>query len=248
MNIAPAGGCSQDAFDRIGELRLIRIVASARRPSLGILRDLLRQTRMELSVHHYRSLGHLDPRDLIIILGGTMSVCDPIERSMLPFMRALENHIARGGRSIGLCLGAQIQARVLGGNVRPHPDGIREIGYHEMLASERHGGGDLPAGAYYCWHYDHIEPTHEMVVTLHNAHSAVQAFRYRKQVHGFQFHPEIDLRAIKRFTQFGAARLTEPGVQAAATQRALHSKIQARNRRSFAKFLRQCLKERGDNS
>jgi GMP synthase (glutamine-hydrolysing) len=203
---------------------------------------------MAISIHHFGCIDYLDPRDDIIILGGTMSVCDPIDRPMLAFMRALENHIAHGGRSIGLCLGAQIQARVLGGKVRPHPEGIREIGYQTMVSSARHRGGDLPGGTYYCWHYDCIEPTEDMVVTLRNSHSAVQAFRFRDRVHGFQFHPEIDLRAIKRWTKIGAARLVEPGVQSAEMQRVLHSKVQARNRRSFAQFLRQRLKARGDNS
>ncbi|HRR34963.1 MAG TPA: amidotransferase [Kiritimatiellia bacterium] len=137
------------------------------------------------------SLPEADDVDLLIALGGPMSVND---EERLPWLRAEKRFIARGielGRPVlGICLGAQLIANALGARVYPGPH--REIGWFpvysmqaedclfafpdEFLAFHWHGETfDLPSGA------------------VHLARSDAcrhQAFRYGRNVLALQFHLE----------------------------------------------------------
>ena len=226
---------------------MIRIISSSARPRLGILSPLLRQIGASVRIEHYSRAARLEPEIPVMILGGTQSICGSLDRPMLDFMKGLERHMGRGGKSIGLCLGAQIQAKILGSRVREHPFGTREIGYHLMNATCAHRSADLPQGQYFAWHYDIIEPCRALTITMSNDASEVQAFRHGDTTYGFQFHPEADLRMILRWQQLGAHRLMDPGAQDACAQLAIHAKVHLRNRRAFSGFLRKTLSLRSGN-
>lgn len=78
-----------------------------------------------------KGLRDAEPFDLIVPLGGSMSVHDA---DKLPWMKSeigfLENAVRNGKRVLGICLGAQMIARVLGASVYPNPE--REIGWHPV--------------------------------------------------------------------------------------------------------------------
>lgn len=138
------------------------------------------------------TLPDLDGIDLIIAMGGPMSVND---EETLPWLAAekafLREAIDRGIAVLGICLGAQLIASACGARV--YPGRQREIGWLPIeavkagpdalpfpdMAKVLHWHGetfDLPAGA------------------LHLARSAAcehQAFQIGRRVLGLQFHPEI---------------------------------------------------------
>ena len=62
-----------------------------------------------------------------------MSACDVDD---LPFLHTetawVGEQLAADAPILGICLGAQIMARVLGGRVYPHPDGLCEVGYQPL--------------------------------------------------------------------------------------------------------------------
>ncbi len=66
----------------------------------------------------------------VVVYGGAESANDDRDK---PYLRAeldyIETWLATGKPFLGLCLGAQLLARVLGGRVGPHPEGLYEIGY-----------------------------------------------------------------------------------------------------------------------
>ena len=101
---------------------------------------------------------------------------------------------------LGICLGAQMMARVLGARVGPHPDGLVEIGYHPVhptAAGEAYFDGPT---MFYQWHRDTFDIPAGAVHLAHNAPFAAQAFRYDGHAYGIEFHPEMTLAMIKRWT------------------------------------------------
>jgi GMP synthase (glutamine-hydrolysing) len=75
----------------------------------------------------------LSPYAAVVVFGGPQSAND----DHLPGIRAeldwLEGTALPAALPLlGICLGAQMMARVLGARVGPHPDGLVEIGWHQV--------------------------------------------------------------------------------------------------------------------
>ena len=70
----------------------------------------------------------------VVVLGGPMSANDDAD---LPGIRAeldwIPGVLASGTPYLGVCLGAQLLARVLGAKVGSHPAGVAEIGYYPLF-------------------------------------------------------------------------------------------------------------------
>ncbi len=100
----------------------------------GRIARLLRDRGYEIDL---RRVGCGDPlpptleaHDAAVVFGGPMSANDC---RLLPFIRAeldwLAVPLSENKPFLGICLGAQLLTRHLGGRVGPHPDGWHEIGY-----------------------------------------------------------------------------------------------------------------------
>jgi GMP synthase-like glutamine amidotransferase len=152
------------------------------------------------TVHLYagESMPALAEVSAVIVLGGYMGVHD---EEAYPFLRPLKSFMRRAAEAgtplLGICLGGQLLAQALGGEVRSRhrgEKGLQEIrltsgGYDDPLFA-----GLSPAFAAFEWHNDSFDLPPG---ALHLATSAAcpgQAFRYRN-AWGVQFHPEVD-RAI----------------------------------------------------
>jgi GMP synthase-like glutamine amidotransferase len=98
---------------------------------------------------------------------------------------------------IGICLGAQLVARVLAPDLPPStPLAGMEAGWRSVT------GPQGPVGVAEL-HYEQLHPDltarDGITVTHHNAHSEIQGFRWGSSVIGLQFHPEwspADLRSV----------------------------------------------------
>ena len=129
----------------------------------------------------------------LIFLGGPMSANDP-----LPYLereRALIVQAAgRGQPLLGICLGSQLIARTLGGDV--HRNGAKEIGWFDVHFTEAAAEDSLFAGirgpeTVFHWHGDTWElPPGAQRLALSQA-CRNQAFRAGSNIYGLQFHLEV---------------------------------------------------------
>lgn len=159
----------------------------------------LKQRGFDL-VHRQMDLGHPLPHvqdvDDLVICGGSMNVD---EESKFPWLKTekklIEDVLAKGGRIVGLCLGAQLTAEVLGASVHPHLDW--EVGWHPVQLRPQNGTTnsevslDLPV---FQWHRYVFELPAGAERLARNSWWENQAFAWKEQVLGFQFHPETDLK------------------------------------------------------
>ena len=88
-----------------------------------------------------------------IVFGGPMSA----NHDHLPGIRAelawLERVALPAERPLlGICLGAQLMARALGARIGAHPDGLVEIGYHEVRPTADGGALFERPAMFYQWH------------------------------------------------------------------------------------------------
>ncbi len=114
---------------------------------------------------------------------------------------------------LGICLGAQMLVRHLGGVVAPHHEGLTEIGWYPLEATEKgralmewpsmvyqfhREGFDLPVGA-------------ELLAS--GSTYPNQAFRCGENAWGIQFHGELTRAMMHRWVVHGAHRFELPGAQ-----------------------------------
>ncbi|MDQ0456643.1 glutamine amidotransferase [Rhizobium paknamense] len=198
-------------------LRPVLIVLHQERSSAGRVGQLLVEKGFPLDIRR-PALGDALPRTLAehsgaVVFGGPMSANDPD-----PFVKDEIDWISiplkENRPYLGICLGAQMLVRHLGGKVAPHRQDLVEIGWYPIRPTE-HGrllmkwpkmvyhfhreGFDLPNGATLLATGD-IYPN--------------QAIRYGEKAWGVQFHAELTRAMMQRWVVHGASRFTLPNAQA----------------------------------
>jgi len=165
------------------------------------------------------NLGCDLPEDLsrfagVVIFGGPMSAndCSSLEgiRRELAWIPKV---LAAGVPYLGICLGAQLLARAVGGSVAPHPDGEVEIGYAPIAPTAAGRAWFNGPMTVYQWHREGISVPDCCEVLATNARFPVQAFRCGPAAFGLQFHPEVTLEMKEQWTSSARAseRLVLPG-------------------------------------
>ncbi|AFA49768.1 type 1 glutamine amidotransferase [Acetobacterium woodii] len=141
------------------------------------------------------ALPELNEFDWLIVMGGPMNID---EESDYPWLKAekqfLKKAIDSGKVVIGMCLGSQLIAAVIGGKVVQNTQ--KEIGWFPITFSEK--AKALPLFAFFPenpmvfhWHGDtFIDLPAEAVMIAASKACQNQAFIYKKRVFGFQFHLE----------------------------------------------------------
>ncbi|BDU16959.1 type 1 glutamine amidotransferase [Lysobacter auxotrophicus] len=153
-----------------------------------------RQPELEPNVDRYRGL---------VVLGGPMNVEDQARRPHLKTeLRAIEAMLEQGKPVLGICLGAQLLAHVLGAPVRRHE--APEIGWYPLNTTQ--AGREDPVlsplgdtAPVFQWHRYRFEVPREAAHLASTAGCDQQAFRYGENAYGFQFHLEMDEALIERW-------------------------------------------------
>ena len=195
----------------------------------GHVGDRVEQLGGEVEVVWAQSPSLPDPGDfdLIVPLGCYESAYD----DSLPFLRQEWDLLAGAVKAdvpvFGICFGAQLLSRVLGGGVRPAAGGP-EIGWLEITTAPQ-AAGVVEPGPWLVWHLDVITPPPDGVV-LAWTEVGTQAFRHGRHL-GVQFHPEATVENVLSWADHYRDLLPELGTshdEIAATTRRLATEAKAR--------------------
>jgi GMP synthase-like glutamine amidotransferase len=144
--------------------------------------------------------------DGLLILGGAMSVHDEARFPWLVEEKAFLRETLRAGKiTLAICLGAQLLAEALGGEVRPNP--APEIGFWTVRFSAKALAHPLLRGwpdkaAVLHWHFDAFTVPPGALRVGMSAGCAAQGFVWGDGVIGLQFHPEMTEDMVEQLMTF----------------------------------------------
>jgi GMP synthase (glutamine-hydrolysing) len=157
-----------------------------------------------------------DAGDLLIVMGGPMSVndSDPWIAEETVFIRSA---LQAGTPVIGVCLGSQFMAKSLGATVRPGK--ALEIGITPVTltaeAKQDPVFSVLPESfEVFEWHGEVFDLPKDCVSLAGSDIAPLQAFRYGARAYGLLFHLEMEENGIKSLCQECAPDLTKADLTA----------------------------------
>lgn len=156
----------------------------------------------------------------VVCLGGAMGVHDTAQYPFLLEVKGLIRECVRQEKPfLGICLGGQLLADVLGGEVGSNQNGEKG----SLTVSLTPAGEEDPLFAGFAqnfstfqWHNDSFAIPPGWVRLAESAACPNQAFRYGANAYGTQFHPEVDRAIVESWARstgetapFVAAFLTD---------------------------------------
>lgn len=174
---------------------------------LGTLDPLLKESGFRIRYVNFgrqpESRPTLEKYAALIVLGGPMNAdqidCFP---NLITEVEIIREAVQRDMSILGVCLGAQLLAKALGGSVTRNA--APEIGWYDVELTEA-GSKDPVLSAFspvqqvFQWHEDGITLPSDAIRLARSPASAVQAFRHGKHAYGFQFHLEANRPLIERW-------------------------------------------------
>lgn len=180
--------------------------------------------------------------DAVIILGGAMGVHDEAEHPFLAGVKEfIADTVARQVPLLGICLGGQLLAHVLGGTVTAgSPWG--EKGTLPVILTDAGERDPLFAGidhlfTTFQWHQDSfaIPPGAEHLASSPGCPN--QAFRFGPNAYGTQFHPEVNRQIVENWSSW-TPETSARTAELLADFDAAASAYDAASRRLLENFLR----------
>lgn len=170
--------------------------------------------------------------DWLVIMGGPMNI---YEHDRYPWLNREKRFIAEaidaGKLVLGICLGAQLAADVLGGRVTRNPH--KEIGWFPVSlspeASQSPVFQTLPQRFLaFHWHGDTFSIPPGARHTAESEACRNQAFQYGDRVIGLQFHLDYSLAAIEKMIEHCREELVEaPFIQSSPSVLADPQRVEA---------------------
>jgi GMP synthase (glutamine-hydrolysing) len=147
-----------------------------------------------------------------VIFGGPMSANDP-EGFVHKEIDWIKVPLREEKPFLGICLGAQMMVKQLGGTVSAHHDELVEIGYYPIQATETGERLMNWPGKVYQWHKEGFDLPSCCELLATGPTYPNQAIRFGSNAFGIQFHPELTHSMMVRWTTKGAPRMASPGAQ-----------------------------------
>jgi GMP synthase (glutamine-hydrolysing) len=202
---------------------VVAVIHHLEKPYLGHAGPALRAAGVRLDERFLRRgdpLPELGEVDGILALGGEQNALDPALAGEVALLREAT---AREVPVLGVCLGAQLLAHALGGEVRRLSR--RHLAWPELVALPAAAGdpvlGALPAGAAGVhWNEDGFALPPGAVELLRSPAASGEGFRAGRRAWGVQFHPELDEAALQGWYRDWGYALGEAGVTEEAARAA----------------------------
>ncbi|MEL6779950.1 MAG: glutamine amidotransferase [Cyanobacteria bacterium J06597_16] len=177
-----------------------------------------------------------------LVFGGYMSVNDdePYLHKEADWVRQV---LAANLPYLGICLGAQLLAKVLGAKVGVHHQAWEEIGYYPVYSTP--AGRDLfpEELKLYQWHREGFELPEGAVLLARGNTFPNQAFRWGDRAYGVQFHPEMTADMVD-FWSSQAHLLGAPNTQSRDDQLQGHAQYSPLVEQWLETFLKNWLSDR----
>lgn len=174
---------------------------------LGTLNPALKQQGLNIRYVNFErdpdATPSVEKYNGLIVLGGHMGVYEADQYTHIKTeIKLIEQALKKNIPILGICLGAQILAHVLGSEVRKSPE--KEMGWYDIELTT--AGENSPLLS----HFKKTEKIFQMHGDTfdipksceHLAQSKIcpaQAFSYGTKVYGLQFHLEVDAAMILRW-------------------------------------------------
>lgn len=174
---------------------------------LGTLNPTLRDHGLRMRYVNFERNPEEEPTlekyNGLIILGGHMGVYEAEKYTHIKTeLKLIEEALKKNIPILGICLGSQLLAHVLGAEVKKSEE--KEIGWYDIKLTEEGCKDPL---------FNHFKASEKMFqlhgdtftvpkTAVHLASSELcqgQAFRYGEKVYGIQFHLEVDQPMIHRW-------------------------------------------------
>ena len=167
--------------------------------------------------------------DWLVIMGGPMGIRDHVAHPWLVEEKTFIRETIDAGKTVvGICLGAQLIADVLGANVYPGPQ--KEIGWFPLRRTPETPEW-MPEGlTAFHWHGDTFDLPENSIRLASSDACRNQGFVYRDRVVGLQFHLESTHESVEALIQNCGHELSDaPYIQSGEQMRGGLSNIPAIN-------------------
>ena len=174
--------------------------------------------------------------DAVVVFGGYMYATEDDRHPWIPDeLRYMESVMKAGVPLLGICLGGQLLARLLGARVYRTP--VPEFGYWEIERTEAGRASplfaDLPEPLLgFLWHNDAFDLPEGASRLARTEHCPNQAFSYGDRTFGLQFHLEFSADQLRSMVTKDSASLPPPSAvwqdpSAVAANEAAHASVRS---------------------
>ena len=174
----------------------------------GSILRWVRELNYSYSILHIYEAPELpapDDFDMLIIMGGPMGVFEEDKYRWLKTEKEfISTAILAGKKVLGICLGCQLIASVLGASVYKHTQ--KEIGWWPVWKNSENKNHpiikELPdVFTSFHWHGDTFDLPANALHLFSSEACNQQGFIYKSCVVGLQFHPEVEEKLFSELTE-----------------------------------------------
>ena len=153
----------------------------------------------------------MDEHDLAVIYGGPPSANDNTD--YIKYEIDWISNVLRDDKPfLGICLGAQMLAKNLGGTIKRSNDRSIEVGFYDLKPEGTGHKIFKHQKTFFQWHREGFSTPNDCEILATGDMFRENAFRYGR-AYGIQFHPEVNLKMHSMWLHYAGYMTKEKGAQ-----------------------------------